>query len=204
MAGGAGHVDMLQALPASVAFIIDAYLGLLETMRRVPVCKGLPSDPTWSEVRSRLERFYVRVDARFARSFGVHVQALFDAAVRPLLALESHTHVAAQDLQGRQVFVQVRGYKRHQWTSWTQGTKLSPTKLVAFFRNPAMDDTLRQLQSYGAYFRATQMTTYHERDNATIKVKRCRLQTIALGFQVDIVQRVFYPVSEQLPDSDAD
>lgn len=186
---------MLQALPGSVMSVVEGYLGLLETMRCVPICKGLPSDATWSELRSQLERVYVEIDPRFARSFGVHVQALFDAAVKPLLALQSHPHTAEleypEDIQGRQVFVRVTEYKQHQWTSLSRGTTLAPTKLLAFFRNPAMNDALRRLQSYGANFRATQITIYHERDNATVKVKRCRLQTMVLGFHVDIVQRVF-------------
>lgn len=200
---------MLQVLAAlNVMRIVEEFLGLIDTMRCAAVCKGLPSGTTWSDIKSRLGRRSIVVAPRFARSFGVHVQALFNATIRPLLELQTHPHAEEigfpQELQGRQVFVCVRGYKRHRWVTVNSGMTLFPTQLLAFFRNPAMDNALRNLQSDGSTFTATEVVTYHERDNTTVKVKRCRLQAIVMGFQVDIVQRVFYPVGNQLPDSDAE
>lgn len=110
---------MLQVLAArSILFIVEEFLGLMDTMRSAAVCAGLPSDAMWSDVKSHLERRSIIVEPRFARSFGVHVQGLFNATVRPLLQLQTPPHAEEmgfpQELEGRQLFVGVRGYKRHR------------------------------------------------------------------------------------------
>lgn len=200
---------MLRALLArSIMFLVEEFLGLMDAMRCSALCKSLPSETTWSEIRSRLRRRSIQIGPQFARSFGVHVEVLFTETVLPLLRLQTDPHEAElehpQEVQGRQVFVRVRGYKQHRWVRLTRATAIDPTKLLGFFRNPAMDNALRNLQADGSNFVVTKMSTYHERDNLNMKVKRCRLQAVVMGFEIDILQRAFYPVGPQLPDSDAE
>lgn len=196
---------MLQRLATIGVFtILEEYLLLLECARYVSVCKGLPSKELWSYVRDKLDCHFIVVSPHLG--FGAHIHTLFRNMVEPLLAIQTDAHTEEScmpdSLEGRQIFVRVRGYQGHRWIPITHGMTLRPTRILKLFRNRNIDSVLWRLQVDGTDFRATQVVTYYESGRAVVKMRRCRLQAQIYGFEVELTQRSFHEVSGALPDSD--